>query len=62
MTKAGLRSALAHQPKKRTASMAAQGREKKRKKGERKINLAKATNQHLPSLFTGAQPVNIDER
>lgn len=30
------------------------------KKRKRAVNMATATNQHMPELFTGAMPVQID--
>ncbi|GFH28646.1 predicted protein [Haematococcus lacustris] len=56
--RAGLRSALANQPIKRTAPAAPKQRAKKPR--QQRFNLEKATNAHLPQLFSGAQPVNID--
>ncbi len=56
--RAGLRSALAHQPIKRTL---VQGpRERQKKPRQQRINIDKATNAHLPFLFQAVQPKNID--
>ena len=51
-------SALANQPHKRPIG-GRQG-EKKKKPRQQRINIAKATNVHLPHLFTKAAPMNID--
>jgi hypothetical protein len=62
--RAGLRSALATQDTKRHVLTDGKGREGKRKRPrkERAVNLAKVTNQHLPSLFNGSAPKTIDQR
>lgn len=60
VVKAGLKSLQANRPK--LEKLVTEPKEKKRKRTERKINLAKATNAHLPSLFMGDQPSEIDVR
>lgn len=65
-----LRSALvlAHLPSALVVSAGAKRELTLDKKSRRKkaravrVNLEKATNKHLPSLFMGAQPTNIDSR
>jgi hypothetical protein len=65
VVKTGLRSALASQELKRpTLTALSMGKDGKRKRPrkERAVNINKVTNAHLPSLFTGSAPKNIDER
>mmetsp|Transcript_26018 Transcript_26018/g.56746 ORF Transcript_26018/g.56746 Transcript_26018/m.56746 type:complete len:323 (-) Transcript_26018:1117-2085(-) len=57
--KAGLRSALANQPQKRPLPVNPKDKQKKRR--QHRVNMNKVTNQHLPQLFTGEAPKNIDE-
>lgn len=65
-----LRSALvlAHLPSALVVTASAKreltlDKKSKRKKSRAvRVNLEKATNKHLPSLFMGAQPTNIDSR
>ena len=60
VVKAGLKSALAAQelkrPPKGDAAEEAARRKKKRQRKERVVNIAKATNAHLPGLFAAAAP------
>ncbi|KAF5838220.1 hypothetical protein DUNSADRAFT_3200 [Dunaliella salina] len=56
VTRAGLRSALAHQPMKRVMPGAKQGRAKARKPRQQRFNPEKATNAHMPQLFSSSQP------
>ncbi|KAG1657192.1 hypothetical protein FOA52_003606 [Chlamydomonas sp. UWO 241] len=60
----GLRSALAAQELKRHVPSDGKGKDgkKKRPRKERAVNLAKVTNQHLPSLFNGSAPKTIEKR
>uniref|UniRef100_A0A7S0R2K2 Transcription initiation factor IIE subunit beta n=1 Tax=Chlamydomonas leiostraca TaxID=1034604 RepID=A0A7S0R2K2_9CHLO len=58
VTKHGLRSAIAHQPVKRAAPGAA--RERQKKPRQQRFNINKATNAHLPFLFSGAAPKSLD--
>lgn len=58
MLGAGLRSAIANQPIKRAA--AGGKRERAKKPRQQRFKIEKATNAHLPFLFSGAQPKNID--
>lgn len=63
--KAGLRSALATQELKRALPINPNDRrngKRQRAKRERAVNINKVTNAHLPSLFMGVAPKNIDER
>eukprot|EP00798_Chlamydomonas_sp_ICE-L_P016323 gene16323-22513_t len=55
---AGMSSALAKQPMKRAAMF--DKKDKKKKPRQQRINIAKATNQHLPDLFKRAAPLNIE--
>jgi len=65
VVRAGLRSALATQAVKRAGPGDAprdRNGKRKRPRKERAVNLAKVTNAHLPALFSGSAPKNIDQR
>lgn len=60
---AGLKSALAAAELKRPSKADADaGKKKKRPRRAREINIAKATNAHLPEMFAKPQPSKIEER
>ena len=58
VVKAGLKSALAQVPLSKRPVQSQKDR--KRHRAERAVDINKATNKHLPSLFSGAQPKGID--
>jgi hypothetical protein len=60
VNKVGLRSLITNRPK--LENPASDPKDKKKRKREVRINIAKATNAHLPSLFMGIQHTEIDSR